>query len=1295
MSRRRSRGKKDRSLDPVAVLERRIEVRPEELFDLIHRVNPTGRELSRREEARRYAQKSRLQSLLIRRFGEEHVRIERGEQEGVVSLGHRSGARDACHAVLADLEPDARSWVQRRLDLEASPAETRQDRLPAEGLPGAGSVAVEDQITEASELLRLGLRAVEEFDYEAAEEHLKLAVEHGGGVAATLALLDLWVGTLGMDRRALRAEPRLGAEAKAHSGVRAFLALAAARLGEVERALELATGIAGPRAAEVHAALAARAIRDRDPEAAGRRLDAVREHDPTHPRIQGLADELAALTAESQRPAEEALEQRFQDEGFLAAEADARALLARWPESQVARRILRRVATHRHEEELARHLELGEQALAEGRFHEAAQRFQAALDEGSDRSDLPALIERSRRRERREREAARVASAVDRFAADDLRGALLGYLSLPETLRARVAGRVDHRALARLEQLGAPRGGAKAQAAVAAVLALEQAVDELRGGRARDALDALSPHRDTLAGVEEARECLGQARARVAAERRGRAHEALAAAREAATRSPKRAKTLLEDIDLDDLDGRDRTDAEDLLARIRRSEEVRRLEREVEGHIDARDFLGALDRARQLVELGAEPAERARWQRRVDELRGQVRDTWQIEVSDLEAPLEDLRDFDPDCFVDAPRTWLDDEGGRLVLASAWGDRLFVRVVDLDLRRVVASVSLRAPESLGRTLATCLDGDRLRIAGAKGGILELDTGSWEVRSWRLLGELLPSGSMVESSTLLPGGRYLWLQVRTAPSQWQTWVVDLRAWRVNRKLPAASLTLAIVGPGEPRVVLSGFKIDARLYSARGTAESSEPLMGRYIDAAAVSPGGGRLLLGFSRPEEKDEIEAAGARLYIENLEQEEDDASLMLVLAEESQGGGGFEPVSGLDPGDVSPEGAVFATSLDHGLSYALVLSGEGERELLTLAAPEETIDQLHRVEVPYNSVLVQDRRSRHVVALTAGADLLEILPLDNARPRVAAVDEPRSFEDRTLPHLGYPFLCGHPTGSTHAAVLALLAMWSEQSADELRQMIGTLERNAAGDADALVRLCLALGRREGLLDDRDRLVRRVAKNHPGHAGAALLMAELEAREGRWPEVERLLAGADPQDLEDDDGRASHFLHLLGIAHLRAGRREQALATFERAAAFERSDCRLQRLIDLTRPMSDPPEPHEWSSDQPLVRQILGVILVADRALAEGDAAAALAALDRPPVWHAAEVQSAARLAAAYLQTTTSNAGERFRKRLALAFYRHLYRGRERAFREMLFPGVTWDDARLAEVDESAGAWLGDS
>jgi hypothetical protein len=103
------------SLDPDDVLADRVKVSAGELLDLIHHVNATGREPGAREVEQRYAQKSCLQSLLVRRFGPELEVVLDPERGGTVSLLHPGHGRDGCHAVISALDEDARAWVQLQI----------------------------------------------------------------------------------------------------------------------------------------------------------------------------------------------------------------------------------------------------------------------------------------------------------------------------------------------------------------------------------------------------------------------------------------------------------------------------------------------------------------------------------------------------------------------------------------------------------------------------------------------------------------------------------------------------------------------------------------------------------------------------------------------------------------------------------------------------------------------------------------------------------------------------------------------------------------------------------------------------------------------------------------------------------------------------------------------------------------------------------------------------------------------------------------------------------------------------
>lgn len=60
-----------------------------------------------------YLEKTKLQSLLLREWGEHFEVFDDPEFPGTVSLQRRLDGRDACHARLADLDPDVRAELKR------------------------------------------------------------------------------------------------------------------------------------------------------------------------------------------------------------------------------------------------------------------------------------------------------------------------------------------------------------------------------------------------------------------------------------------------------------------------------------------------------------------------------------------------------------------------------------------------------------------------------------------------------------------------------------------------------------------------------------------------------------------------------------------------------------------------------------------------------------------------------------------------------------------------------------------------------------------------------------------------------------------------------------------------------------------------------------------------------------------------------------------------------------------------------------------------------------------------------
>ncbi len=1307
--------KRKRSPEPEEVLAGRVDLKPPELIELIHRVNPTGRELDASQEADRYRQKAALQSLLIRRFGDEHLAVTPAEPEGVVSLdSHRGGTRDACHAVVDELDPDARAWVQRRLDLAvSSPAEAAEDDGPtarpqrpnppqSQSAPGTAE--------SPEQLLEIASAALEEYDYERAEHCLREAFDLSGGAFSTARpLLTFLAEQLGQDDAVLELEGRLEAEAAAHPDLRTILALAAARQGDAEGAARHVAGIDHPRLAEVDAALAATALGRGDAETAARHRDAVAARDPGHPQLAGLDRHLAQLHARGQQAAEEALERRYRAEGPRAVEEAARTLLGHWSESAVARRILREIAATHREEQIAVYLERGESALAEERFGEAARHFQAALDAGCEHEGLPERIARTLERARQSADDERVAAIVERLASAADSAAYLAYLNLSAELRRRARQETGDTRLVLLEQaMPESFSGAKAQALVAAVLAFERARAALRRDEPGTALDELAPHQHALRGLDEARQLEDEARVRLAAAKRKAAGATLRTAWDAfSAGDPEAARRTLDTLALTDLDTAERQRAETLRRQLDRAETAGRLEQEAAHHEAAGDLVGALERTRTLAEVAGDDEDaRRRWLDRSTALEGHLRKAWRIEVTEDPVPLAEQHDVDANP-IRGPElgAWLDDDGKELVLASCWGEELFVRLVDVESRTVRRQLSLRLPLSLEKP--ECVrDGDRLLLAAAPGVYLELGIEDGRILAWRSLDEIVPPGFRVDLAVPLPGGRYLWLLL-DVPGRIgeRTLVVDTKTFRIARTLEKVSMFTVLIGAETPSVLCSD-ATGRRLYSDRGALRTSEPVPGLHTGFAASGPPRGEALLSLLEgptgavaeddvdvpdgTEEKGDDDAQGDGTEDGAQPQEDEVTSVALMRFEASPDGERMECSSALRL-DGEPDGAhSIASDLTAEVTFALVEAMEQERELLAIDVSQPKLAPLYTALVPFETLLVQDRRSRHVVALARLGDSLELYPLGGEPPPWEDFPVYPPWEERRFPDASPPFHCAHPSVGETGYPLDRIQRLSDSQSEEFVQELLADELQAPEEPISVLAWLLRRGRCPEVVGQ---CIHELAGRHPDNAGAVLLKAEHEAVAGRWAETRRSLETIEPRDLEVV--RRCHVWHLLGLSWLHEGKTENALATFRLGLddIVEGGHCSILPLYHLARPMESPPRPEEWGPEEPFGRQLLGAVRTTDATLQAGDLEAARQVIDRPVVWQEEELQSAARLASVYLDTPAAKPGERFRKRLALAFFRHVWRQDETLLRhELPLPDVRWDAPRLEDLARRSSRWL---
>lgn len=1280
----------------------------DELIEMIRQVNPSDRDLPAAEMARRYAQKSALQNVLIARFGEA---LEASfEDEGrVVLLRERASPRSAGHAPVEALDAEARRWLRAQADAQElargttvaeTPAASRAGAAP-EGGRASGRASDPERETLAAvpgepdgdalpkdpvAVLALGQQALGAYDYPLAQRCFAAALLRSRGqLEPALLLLELLVDHLAAYDEAYALETQLSSETKRDARVRLLLALAAAQLGEADAALAYVAGSDDARAAEVFLLLATHALRSHESSALGdagddqqddaiagylRQAQAVVAYDP---RFDELAAALEARRAARRQPREAALRAYAEHGDREETERRARALLERWPDSVIARRLLSQLARERQAAQVAAlDAQLGE-ALRRGGQHRAAELAGRLLELDPGHQLAAQTLARSEAERAARAEGAQVTAVQNLLQGDDQTAALSAYVALSAPLRERVRKENETPELRWLEQLDTSTT-ARARRAVAGAIALRSAQRALAEGDAARAVSLLAPKRKLLAAFDEARTLHDRACEQV---ERERAHEAEAALEALATA----------------LDGGDLPAAQQALAaatqpglaaahRRRLGELSQDLARQQATHALTERYREALQAQQHLVARASLEAliarahdnglERARWQLELETLRARTIAAWRVQVHQAPA-LEALMPDERFGARSGGPVWVRPGGRSLLLIDVLARWLFIRPVDLETGRVTCVVSMQLPDPMSKPEEAMVDRAGLWLEGSDGAQLTIDPDRWEPETWWDLTSHFGTSEIVEHSALLPNSRYVWLtSSRRDPFSEVTRVYDLDRQRVCRELAGGLFTRVL---GLSLMIETGQ--EGRVYDARGVAVRPDfELPEATLDCIAMHPSGTGIVAAPAEAEE------------------EEDLRRLFVALPE---GSGRVR----LDGGEDLVVRAL-ASATDVGLTFAIVHEEERGSALIALRPrPKAQLELVYRLAVPPGTLLASDADATTVVAIARGSSRLQIARLTATPPAIRALDPAAERADRQgLPTLSDFWHCGLNDGPLAARKMALKGLLADVSRSALPGWVKRYRDEHAADPPALLALAGALRYRR-YADDAGVILRQWTwDRHPDDPLVRLDHARARAEAGDWPAVRQQLASIDPTPWEGD---AQHGCHLLGLAYFQAGDVEAAVASWLTGMRHE-GTCELGALLELaavfrTRTDIEQVQAHrarlDALRDPPptlgLAARLAKAILAADRALAAGAAERAIALLDRHDLRAAAEQQHAARLAAAYLARAPAEPARELDKAVALARFCH-FRGRDHYVRQLPLPSATWDEARLAQLEQQARAWL---
>lgn len=997
--------------------------------------------------------------------------------------------------------------------------------------------------------VRLGLQAIDTYDYDLARTVLTDAFERShGGAAAARALFSLMVDILGVDQEAIALGERLSDEALASPDVRHLLALAAARSGDRNRARAHLPWLEGAAAADVLIILAEASLASNDLDEATQLGDEARSHAPAHPKLQELARRISRSRENKRRPLEEEIE-LFLAEGALdEARRLAEHTLSRFPDSTVARRALRASLEQEGTQEVERLLAEAEKALSLGDLRAVQSAVYAAQ---KTLGNLPSNEARNLRLSAIESEVAgreldsKVREALGELGGNDLRMGLTRYTTLSAEARRMVREARKWEILDDLEILLERR--VNRDDAVNAIIALGEA-SERADASPEDALQALATHERVLAGLGTASRVATQIRLRIQEKRRRRNSDVLTLARAALDRGDTAiALELLGELRPREMEQDDREVVDELRASAQRMIEIRSMEALYSRLMQGGDPLGAREVAERLLARAsdAELLIRNIQLKSADQAVHREFGVWVLRSDNDAATEQEVRNavelgvpLSLTACTNDTLPWLDTKGRSVIVVECCNRWIFGHEIDLELSRVRSRAVIRAPEPMENVTTTVTPEKSIVITSESGATIEISLKNWEPRLWRPTTDIIGSEELVGAMKLAPGGRFAWIhQVpHRRPSQGRTRVLDLGRRRVVRDLATGWSFKPVFGSVESLMVHLKTNATLSLHHPGGAPVDGSNVAFPWILRCSLShPNSGKLLAFVGQRGAPDTT----------------------FGFTEQGDTGDFSKPIW-LDAAAPTRRWAC-ATSLAHQASF-LVTYGEGDSVWLHTFRPRHldgTVERVHKTRAPTFAWLAHDFSSENVVALVPDYERLHIVPLGGEPPEFPPCTQDPEYNEL----IDGIHLCSsnHVTQEFSEQSVTIHAMTEREATTWMHNQFSMFGSDYAKliDVYELLRLASKPQVAGQLLD-------LMKTSRPSDPNVAFLQVEPHVSAKRWSAVCKLL---DNKDLRAIDARRrQHAHHLLGLALFQTGQVERALMILEQGCKIE-GTCRISTLLDI--------------------------------------------------------------------------------------------------------------------------------
>ena len=1283
--------KKKQSIDPQDVLTGKTSLSSLELIRMIHRVNPTGEEVSPEEASQRYQLKAKLQSLLIRLYNHQ-LRVEQtnANQPQLIGLRLLHFGEDACHAFMQELDEDARSWVQRQIDDDNFDDESVSSvNTSATFLSSWQDLSANDggttNLTSSEELVVLGREALEEYDYEKCELYYRQAfMRSPSNVELALLLIDLWIDHLAAYEKALAFAEKLSKQMIKNKNVRIRLGLACARIKRIDSSLDWIDMILEPAAAEIYYLAVQSFIEDHD---APRALDALAllkscQSIEFAAKILHLENGIKALHVKTLAPLEEEMNQAWQSGAFEKASQLAKELLSSLPDNKSARKVLHEFKELEKNRDIARWLQFADEAKDRNDLVAEADMLGRAVATGHISDTLIQRLKKVKQEIRRRREEKEIENVITSVNKGDFKKALLSYMELNSSQREQLRNSLGLPHFLWIDQALEAELSLKPEIFAEAVIAIGESQAALeRGADPQHVIDQVQLYSKTLHYIPLMHDILRQAEMLLKTQERSKNQELLKQAQKAlANNDIELTRELLEKIKVKRLEHNDKNLYDNISGLFNKLAEIQTLSQIFAEHLNSNDHIAARDIAGRLATL-TQGEESAAWREKIGCSSARIKAEWHLTTVDIASlprcyNLLDLKDI-----YDHRQICLLPDGRHLLLATGHSHWIFLRIFCLEDREFKKGFILRSPKAIDHLNITP-SGNIIWIAGEIGYLIAVSLDPFDIVFEKDFSKFIGDSWDCEDEWIFPRNRYLWLHKGGIKENREMIIeiIDIDQRRKNRYIECTGFPIIINCGGEFRIAMSSYNTKSvRIYSESGKLIDTYTLETSIVfHEAALHPNGVDIVF---MPFEDAISDSSG--------EESKNGEDFLLTLEVRPDAKKKNKPIEIPDTNGEAMH-SLF-TSMEAGIIYTYFENHSKSNGRYNLAAwkpSEQGLTMLYRVPAPRNFIYATDEFSKRIAAIEISNTRLKAVILDEHPPEFD-LDLYRSDPDMDIPPFNPPWSCSSPTGPLKAISLALVAKMQFSPPKDVYRTMDEMKETAGADEIAAFADALAV---MNYYEQSHDLESWMKETYPDYYIVQIKLAEDALKEADWQGVITIITGIDFEG-NSDDGSRRHSCHLLGMAYFAMGDVKKALNTWKNGLKYENGKCDLRPYIEYADLSLLSPNEREKRKAGSSIAKMLNLFDTIDDFMAKGEWDAITTLIETDYHMERSDEQILARLAQAYLNINyEAGAVRRFGKIISLVNYCNRFNKSHKSH-FCLPPCIeTWSNERLNDVFVQAEHWL---